>query len=398
MSTGTLDKPKANGTTQPPAADDKPKVLTPFQRTKGWLQSDDFKNAIAAAMPKHMTPERYVRIAITAMMKVPKLAQCTQESVFNCLLQLAQYGLEPDGRNAHLIPFDVRKKQGQDWVVDHTDCTLIIDFKGYAELVMRSGLVSSIHADVVCQNDDFEYDRGFITKHKIDFKKPRGEAYAAYAVVRFRDGTEKCEVMPKEDILAIRDRSQGWKSFKQGYAKQSPWNPAEPVIEHEMWKKTCFRRITKWVPLSAEIRDAISKEDEEEVRLIDLRERNEALELAAGGSKSDQLAAIMQQSLEKQEAESVHQAEPDGNGEDSQDTNPAAGEEPQTAEPSEEQLLVNKLLADIPVASDGDRLDHIHAAIETVKDDDTRVKLHGLLKDRRKAIGAKKSDGKLPGT
>lgn len=328
MSTGTIEKPKTNGTQ--PAETPPPRELTPFQKTKSWLTSADFKAALGSAMPKHMTPDRFVRIALTAMMKVPELANCTQESIFNCLLQLSQYGLEPDGRRAHLIPFKVNKKQGNQWVHDHTDCTLIIDFKGYAELVMRSGLVSSIHADIVCENDDFEYDRGFITKHKIDFKKPRGKAYAAYAVVRFKDGTEKSEVMTQEDIHAIRDRSQGWKSFKAGYAKQSPWNPAEPIIEHEMWKKTAFRRLTKWVPLSAEIRDAISVEEQEEVRLIDLRERQaEALEAVAGGSKSDQLAAMMQKRLEEQQqADEGPQDEPAGNGEESQAGPETAGEEP----------------------------------------------------------------------
>ena len=266
-------------------------------------------------MPKHMTPDRFVRIALTAMMKTPKLAQCTQESVFNCLLQLSQYGLEPDGRRAHLIPFDVRKNIGGQWQVDHTDCTLIIDYKGYAELVMRSGLVSSIHADVVCENDEFDYDRGFITRHRINFQQPRGAAYAAYAVIRFKDGTEKCEVMPKEDIYAIRDRGQGWQSFQKGYAKQSPWNPAEPVIEREMWKKTVFRRITKWVPLSAEIRDALANEDDDEVQIVDVQSRQELID-NSGKSKSATLAEILQQRLEAQQRDEGQHDEPPANEEE----------------------------------------------------------------------------------
>lgn len=259
---------------------------------KGWLESDEFKNAIARALPKHMTAERFIRVAITATMKTPKLLNCTQESVFNCLLALSQYGLEPDGRRAHLIPFDVKKKQGNTWVVDRTDCTLIIDFKGYAELVMRSGLVSGIHADVICENDEFEYDRGQIVKHKIDFRKPRGLPYAAYAEIRLKDGEKMSCVMAKDDIYAIRNRSQGWIAFQNGWAKQSPWNPAEPIIEYEMWKKTTFRRLQKWFPISPEILAAIEHEDHEERRLSNVIEAERAT-ITDQTSKSDMIADML---------------------------------------------------------------------------------------------------------
>ena len=138
---------------------------------KAWISSPEFKDAIAKALPKHMSPDRFLRVAITATMRNPKLLDCTQVSIFNCLLLLSQYGLEPDGRAAHLIPYK-------------TECTLVIDYKGLAELVMRSGVVSSIHADVICENDEFAYNRGEIVTHKIDFRKPRGEAYAAYVILR----------------------------------------------------------------------------------------------------------------------------------------------------------------------------------------------------------------------
>lgn len=36
---------------------------------------------------------------------------------------------------------------------------------------MRSGTVSNIHADVVCDNDEFEYDRGELKRHKIDSRE-----------------------------------------------------------------------------------------------------------------------------------------------------------------------------------------------------------------------------------
>ena len=211
---------------------------------RGHLESDAFKVSIAKVLPKHLSPDRMARIAITAITRTPKLADCDQASFFRCLMDLSQWGLEPDGRQAHLIPFNNRKR-------GVVECQLIVDYKGLVELVMRTGKVSNIHADVVCENDVFDYDRGEIVLHKIDFKQPRGEVYAAYALIRFKDGSEKCEVMSKEDIEAIRNRSKAGRS--------GPW-----VTDwNEMAKKTAFRRVSKWVSLSAEIRDAIAVDDKQ---------------------------------------------------------------------------------------------------------------------------------------
>lgn len=208
------------------------------------LETEDFKNQVAKALPRHLTPDRFIRTAVTAMTKTPLLAQCTQASFFNALLTLSQLGLEPDGRRAHLIPFKNNAK-------GTVECQLIVDYKGLVELVMNTGQVSRIHADVVCEQDIFEYDRGSIAKHQINFKQPRGEAYAAYALIQFKDGTDKCEVMTKEEVEAVRKRSRAGSS--------GPW-----VTDwNEMAKKTVFRRASKWVKLSPEQRDIIESDDDQ---------------------------------------------------------------------------------------------------------------------------------------
>jgi len=207
--------------------------------TKALALRDQIKNyegQFAAILPKHITPERMVRVALTAVTKTPKLADCTQESVMSCLLDCSSMGIEPDGRNAHLIPYG-------------KSCTLIVDYKGLVDLAMRSGKISSIHADVVCENDIFEENLGQVEKHVIDRKNPRGAPYAAYSRVVMKDGAVSCQVMGKDDIESIRKRS------KAGNA--GPWK----TDTMEMWKKTVFRRHSKWLPLSPEYRDAIAISD-----------------------------------------------------------------------------------------------------------------------------------------
>jgi recombination protein RecT len=206
------------------------------------LEGSRFQLEVAKVIPRHMKPERMIRVACTALTKTPLLALCSKPSFFSAMLTLSQLGLEPDGRRAHLIPF--RNKAGG------YDVQLILDYKGIAELVMRSGLVSFLHADVVCENDEFEYDRGQIQKHKIDFRKSRGQVYAVYSICKFRDGNEKCEVMSVEDVEGIRSRSKA----ANGGPWVSDWN--------EMAKKTVFKRLSKWLPFSPEVRDALENDDD----------------------------------------------------------------------------------------------------------------------------------------
>lgn len=221
--------------TQETALAEKPKAQSSI---RDLLTGDEFKRQVALALPKHLQPDRFVRVALTAMTRTPKLANCDKASFFNALLTLSQLGIEPDGRNAHLIPFENRKR-------GVTECQLIIDYKGLVELAMRSGNVANIHADKVCENDIFEFDRGTITKHKVDFRQARGKAYAYYALVRFKDGTEKCEVLTLEEVEAIRMRSRA--------SASGPW-----VTDFdEMGKKTAFRRLSKWIQLSPEFREAL---------------------------------------------------------------------------------------------------------------------------------------------
>lgn len=201
------------------------------------LQGDAFKRAIGQVLPKHLTPDRMARVAIMAMTKNPKLAQCDRASFFGAMMTLSQYGLEPDGRRAHLIPYG-------------TTCQLVIDYKGLVELAMRSGMVSNIHADVVCENDEFSYKNGEVN-HEPNLRKDRGAVFAVYAIAKFKDGAEKSEVMSLSEVDAIRKRSKS--------ANSGPW-----VTDwNEMAKKTVFRRLSKWLPLSPEFRDAVDADTDD---------------------------------------------------------------------------------------------------------------------------------------
>jgi recombination protein RecT len=212
-------------------------VATKQAALKGMLAGDAFQKQIAMCLPQHLKAERFCRIAITALTKTPKLADCTQVSLFGALLTLSQYGLEPDGRHAHLIPYG-------------NVCQLIIDYKGLLKLIYRNKDVATIKAAVVCENDEFLFDRQEVKAHKINFRGDRGDMYAAWATVTFKNGAEVSDCMTKKEIDAIRSRSRA--------SGNGPW-----VTDYnEMAKKTVLRRLSKMVPLPSEVQEAINDDDD----------------------------------------------------------------------------------------------------------------------------------------
>ncbi|MBN2162558.1 MAG: recombinase RecT [Pontiellaceae bacterium] len=198
------------------------------------LQSEKTKHEWAKVLPSILTPDRMARVAVSQVRRVPKLLECSQPSLLGALMTCAELGLEPNGRHAHLIPYG-------------KECQLIIDFKGLAELAMRSGKISRLHADVICENDQVSIENGIIS-HKINPLKDRGTMIGAYAMCAFKDGSEKHEYMSKAEIDGIRARSRAGKS--------GPW-----VTDYnEMAKKTVFRRMSKWLPLSPEVQETLNKD------------------------------------------------------------------------------------------------------------------------------------------
>ena len=198
------------------------------------INSDRARAEIAKVLPKHLTPERMTRVALTATLRNPALLNCLPESLMNALLICSQAGLEPDGRLAHLIPFG-------------NQVQVIFDFKGLVTLALRNG-AEAVFADKVCEYDFFEAGvvegRKVIT-HKPDWSKPRGTPFCYYAVCK-RGGEVDWEVMSMDEVEAIRARSRA--------ATKGPW-----VTDFdEMAKKTVLRRMSKRWDLLPEISEVIN--------------------------------------------------------------------------------------------------------------------------------------------
>ena len=204
------------------------------------------KPEIEKALPKVITPERFTRMALSAVNTTPKLAECSQITFLSALMNAAQLGLEPNTPlgQAYLIPF---KNKGR------LECQFQIGYRGMIDMVYRNEDIQTVQAHCVYGNDEFEYELGLNPKlvHK-PATRDRGELLFVYAFWKSKNGGFGFEVMSKEDIdQHARKYSQ---SFSSSY---SPWKKNY----EEMAKKTVIKKVLKYAPVKADFARAITSDE-----------------------------------------------------------------------------------------------------------------------------------------
>lgn len=201
---------------------------------------------IAKALPSVMTPERFTRITLSALSANPQLAQTTQNSFLGAMMTAAQLGMEPNTPlgQAYLIPF---RNKGV------LECQFQLGYKGLIDLAYRSGEVTTIQAQVVYENDEFEYALGLEPQLKhIPAMSNRGEPIYFYAVFKTKDGGFGFEVMSVEDVKLHAQKYS--KSFNSAY---SPWK----TNFEEMAKKTVLKKVLKYAPMKTDFARGLSADE-----------------------------------------------------------------------------------------------------------------------------------------
>lgn len=232
----------------------------------------------AELLPRHMTPDRMMKLVYAAATKTPKLMQCTPASIGMCLTTCSELGLEPGDVRGHvyLIPRENRK-------AGVMECTLQIGYKGYAELGRRSGEIASVDASVVYKGEPFLVVRGahpdIQHEWRSDIDRSDSALVAAYAVVRLKDGSIAFEVLTRQEIDARRARSMS--------RDNGPW-----VTDYaRMARKTALRALFTGglVPMSAEIVRAIEVDNDD---IIDVEAEEASKPSAARSAASASLKAL----------------------------------------------------------------------------------------------------------
>lgn len=220
-------------------------IMSNQKSIMGLLKS--MEGEIARCLPKHLTPDRMARIAMTELRKTPKLQECDPMSFIAAIMQASQLGLEPGVLGScYLIPFN-NNKTGK------VECTFMPGYRGFLDLARRSGQIDSLVARAVYENDKFEYEFGLKESlvHKPNMDEP-GQFIAVYAVANLKDGGHQFDVMSKKQVDTIRAGSQGKNS--------DAWTKNYD----EMAKKTVLRRLFKWLPCSVEMQKAVSLDEQQE--------------------------------------------------------------------------------------------------------------------------------------
>ncbi len=237
-----------------------------------------------AALPAHVSVDRFVRVTLTAVQTNPNLLNADRRTLFAAATKAAQMGLLPDGREGAIVTF---KDQAQ-WMPM---------VAGIMKLVRNSGEISTWSVQAVYENDTFDFclgDEEHII-HKPNLAN-RGKLIAVYSIVTMKDGEKSREVMSVEDVLAIKARSRSGNS--------GPW-----VSDFaEMSKKTVIRRHSKRLPLSTDI-DGVLKEDDELFMPEPAPAAQEAAQAAEAPSASKRPSRL--QKVAEQAPEAAH-ADDDG--------------------------------------------------------------------------------------
>lgn len=224
------------------------------QTVMALLDSPDVKAKLAMAIPKHLTVDRLLRVAMSAIRVNPTLLKCTPQSLVACVMGCAQLGLEPEPflGQAYLVPYKKNKKLPNGQWETTMEAQLIPGYRGYIALARRSGEVQTVMAQAVYANDHFRLRYGVeATVEHEPAEGDRGAFKGAYVVFKYKDGSYSFDYMSKADIDKIRARSKS--------ADKGPW-----VTDYEeMAKKTVVRRHVKMTPLSVE-NNAISRAAEAE--------------------------------------------------------------------------------------------------------------------------------------
>lgn len=199
----------------------------------------------ASVLPAHVPAKRFVKTAIVAISNNPDLLKADKTSLYAAVAKASSDGLILDNREAALVIFK--------GIVQYMPMVA-----GIIKRARNSGEISTITAHVVCENDTYCYEMG--DEEKIIHKLPavgvdRGEAIAAYAIVKLKDGGIEREWATKEQIEKVRkiSRSGNDENGKpKGIWKQWP---------EEMWCKTVLRRLLKRCPMSTDLDRLISDVD-----------------------------------------------------------------------------------------------------------------------------------------
>lgn len=210
--------------------------LTPIQ-----VALNENKGRIQRSLADALPIDKYLQLTANVINNSRDLSRCSPASIVSAVLQAAEVRLFPGNvlGHAYLVPYK-------------GNCTFILGYKGILQLCHRSPKVLKVEAHTVHEGDEFDYTRGGngTLEHRPE---PFGErtvknCLGAYAIATLANGEFLFEVMSSRELNAIRSRAK---------SKNGPWKTDTLA----MYRKTCVRKLSAWLPLESQDQAAIADDE-----------------------------------------------------------------------------------------------------------------------------------------
>jgi len=202
---------------------------------------DKYKGQIALALPKHITADRMVRLAMTSFSQNSALQQCDMHSIFASVIVAAQLGLEIGvGGQGYLVPYGGK-------------ATFVPGWQGLVDLVSRAGR-ATVWTGAVYAGDEFEWalgDRPFVTHRPKGGGDTWRDITHVYAIGRV-NGSEYpvMEVWSMERV--VRHLNKFNKVGARHYALEKDGQNMEMYA-----RKVVLLQVLKYMPKSIEVQRAV---------------------------------------------------------------------------------------------------------------------------------------------
>ena len=123
--------------------------ISPLVAMQGTLEK--MADKFTEALPRQMDVNKFISVAKLTLNKNPRLLQADKTSLMQTFMKAAQDGLYLDGKEAAAVQY------GQ-------SVQYIPMVEGIIKVLHNSGLIKTISAEVVYENDLFDYELGTAPK------------------------------------------------------------------------------------------------------------------------------------------------------------------------------------------------------------------------------------------
>ncbi|WP_259761694.1 recombinase RecT [Lactococcus lactis] len=225
-----------------------------------YLKQDNIMQQLSETLGRNSAP--LVTSALTAVANNYQLKDATPVSVYTSLMKAAALNLtvDPNLGFAYLVPYKRNFKENGQWV-NVTEAQLQIGYKGLVQLALRSGQIKSVNTGTIYESEFKGYNKitgEFTIDETIIPDEDNDEVAGYFAYVQLVNGGEVKQFSRKKQIEHFAKKySKAYSYDLDNNKKSSPWS----TEFNAMAEKTVLKQVLKFVPMSLEMQEAVSVDE-----------------------------------------------------------------------------------------------------------------------------------------